>query len=74
MLPQRSGTRDHAHALGWDEHRIRLLTNLAASLAQIGLVEEALEACKAIARLRAPLNEAGSALMPRRLALQPSEP
>ena len=54
LLPQRSGTRDHAHALGWDEHRIRLLTNLAASLAQIGLVEEALEACKAIARLRAP--------------------
>jgi hypothetical protein len=70
MPPRRAWTLDHEHSAADAERRIRLLSNLAGALAELGLTEEALEACKAIARLRDGLADAGADPAVERMALR----
>lgn len=55
MLPQRWETLGRERTRTGVEHRIRLLTNLAGALAELGLIEEAVQACGAISLLRVGL-------------------
>lgn len=61
MPPKGSRILGHGRATAEAEHRIKLLATLAGELAGRGLVEEAAEACEAIARLRRELADAADA-------------
>ncbi len=73
MPPKDSATLAHARATTDSEHRIKLLATLAGELAGRGLVEEAVEACKAIVRLRREVDRAcGDLPLPAADAVEPN--
>lgn len=63
MLPQRLNTLGRERTSTDPEHRIRLLASLAGVLADLGLVEEALDACRAITVLRDGLASEGNPMV-----------
>ncbi len=58
MPPKGPATLAQGRSTTDSEHRIKLLAALAGELAGRGLVEEAVEACRAIVRLRREIDGA----------------